>query len=273
MKILITGHNGFIGKNLVNKLEAEHEITGYEYDSKLKIYNMPVVDGYDWVIHLGAISNTTERDVDKIMLQNYEFSKWLFKECNSKGINFQYASSASVYGSYKKFNEDDPKQPQSPYAWSKYLFDRWVWQQEHNVCVQGMRYFNVYGPDEEHKGSQASPITKFTKQAKEEGVITLFENSDKYERDFIFVGDVCLIHELMILNRQSGLFNIGAGSTTSFQKVAEIIAKKYNATIKYIPMPESLQGQYQEYTCADITKLKTVVNIRFKTVEEYIEGI
>ena len=77
MKILITGHNGFIGKNLVNKLEAEHEIVGYEYDSKLKIRNMPVVDGYDWVIHLGAISNTTERDVDKIMLQNYEFSKCL----------------------------------------------------------------------------------------------------------------------------------------------------------------------------------------------------
>jgi len=137
-----------------------------------------------------------------------------------------------------------------------------------------MRYFNVYGPREEHKGTQASPVTKFTKQAKEDGVITLFENSDKYLRDFIFVGDVCDIHEQMMLHvKKSGLYNIGTGSATSFQTVAEIIAKKYNADIKYIPMPEELQGQYQEYTCADITKLLNIFDIQFKTVKEYIEGV
>lgn len=270
MIILVTGDTGFIGRHLIDKLETEHEVHGYDYNENHK----PCIDGYDWVIHLGAISSTSERDVDKIMLQNYEFSKWIFKECNSKGVNFQYASSASVYGPYEKFGEDDPKQPQSPYAWSKYLFDRWILQQKHNVCVQGMRYFNVYGPREEHKGTQASPVTKFTKQAKEEGVITLFENSDKYLRDFIFVGDVCDIHEQMMLHvKKSGLYNIGTGSATSFQTVAEIIAKKYNADIKYIPMPEELQGQYQEYTCADITKLLNIFDIQFKTVKEYIEGV
>jgi len=269
MKILITGHEGFIGKNLVNHLDTEHEIVGYEYNPDV----MPVVDGFDWVIHLGAISSTTERDVDKIMQQNYEFSKFIFTECNNKNINLQYASSASVYGPYENFKEDDPKQPQSPYAWSKYLFDRWVWQQQHNIVVQGMRYFNVYGPNEEHKGSQASPITKFTKQAKETGTITLFENSDQYLRDFIYVGNVCLIHDIMMLNPKAGLYNIGTGTTTSFQEVGEIIAKKYNAKINYIPMPTNLQGQYQEYTCADIAKLNTVVNIKFKTVKEYMNGI
>ena len=270
MIILVTGDTGFIGRHLIDKLKTEHEVHGYDYNENHK----PCIDGYDWVIHLGAISDTTERDVDKIMLQNYEFSKWIFKECNSKGVNFQYASSASVYGPYEKFGEDDPKQPQSPYAWSKYLFDRWILQQKHNVCVQGMRYFNVYGPREEHKGTQASPVTKFTKQAKEDGVITLFENSDKYLRDFIFVGDVCDIHEQMMLHvKKSGLYNIGTGSATSFQTVAEIIAKKYNADKKYIPMPEELQGQYQEYTCADITKLLNIFDIQFKTVKEYIEGV
>ena len=159
MKILVTGDKGFIARHLIDKLKTEHEIHGYDYHEN----HNPSVDGYDWAIHLGAISSTTERDVDKVMLQNYEFSKWLFKECNTRGVNFQYASSASVYGPYEKFGEDDPKQPQSPYAWSKYLFDRWVWQQKHNIIVQGMRYFNVYGP-REHKGTQASPITKFTKQ-------------------------------------------------------------------------------------------------------------
>ena len=102
----------------------------------------------------------------------------------------------------------------------------------------------------------------------------MFENSDKYLRDFIFVGDVCDIHEQMMLNKiQSGLYNIGTGSATSFQTVAEIIAKKYNADIKYIPMPEGLQGQYQEYTCADITKLLNIFDIEFKTVKEYIDSI
>lgn len=270
MKILITGHKGFIGQNLRLALLNDHELFGYEWDSEL----LPDVKGFDWVIHLGAISDTTERDVDKIISQNYEFSKWLYNECNRKDVNFQYASSASVYGTSENFNEDAPKNPQSPYAWSKYLFDRWLWNLPyHKIIVQGFRYFNVYGPYEEHKENQASPITKFTKQAKETGKIQLFEDSDQYLRDFVFVGDICKAHIQLLSSQESGLFNIGSGNTTSFQEIAEIIAKKENATIEYIPMPKILEGQYQKYTCADITKLKNLIKIDFTTVEDYINGL
>jgi len=268
MKILITGHKGFIGQNLTFYLQNDHELFGYEWQEE----HLPEVEGFDWVIHVGAISSTTEQNVDKVMLQNYEFSKWLYNQCNTKGVNFQYASSASVYGPNAKFGEDDPKLPQSPYAWSKYLFDRWVWQQQHNVVVQGFRYFNVYGPLEDHKDDQASPLTKFIKQAKETGTITLFENSDKYERDFVFVGDVCEAHKQLLENKERGLYNIGTGKTASFQTIADLIAEKHNASINYIPMPEHLKSQYQEYTCANIEKLSKVTDINFATVEDYVNG-
>lgn len=267
MKILITGHQGFIGQNLTLYLQNEHELFGYEWQED----SLPEVEGFDWVIHVGAVSSTTETNVDKVMLQNYEFSKWLFNQCNSKGVNLQYASSASVYGTNKDFNEDAPKQPQSPYAWSKYLFDRWVWGlPQHNIIVQGLRYFNVYGPLEDHKGNQASPITKFTEQAIKTGRIKLFENSDKYLRDFIFVGDVCEIHKQLLENKTSGLYNTGTGTTTSFKDVAEIIANKHNALITEIPMPEQLKNQYQDYTCADTNKLSSIIDINFTTVKEYV---
>lgn len=269
MKILITGHRGFIGQNLTLYLQNEHTLFGYEWQEE----NLPEVEGFDWVIHTGAISSTTETDVDKIMLQNYEFSKWLFNQCNSKGVNLQYASSASVYGTNTDFSEDAPKNPQSPYAWSKYLFDRWVWGlPQRNIIVQGLRYFNVYGPMEDHKRDQASPITKFTKQAKNNKEINVFENSDKYLRDFIFVGDVCEVHKQLLNSKESGLYNVGTGVATSFQTVAEIVANKYNSKIKYIPMPANLENQYQKYTCADISRLSTITNIKFTTVEEYING-
>jgi ADP-L-glycero-D-manno-heptose 6-epimerase len=267
MKILITGHKGFIGQNLTLYLQNEHDLFGYEWQED----SLPEVEGFDWVIHTGAISSTTETDVDKVMLQNYEFSKWLFNECNSKGVNLQYASSASVYGTNTEFNEDSPKQPQSPYAWSKYLFDRWVWGlSRHNIVVQGLRYFNVYGPLEEHKGNQASPITKFTEQATKSGRIKLFENSDKYLRDFVFVGDVCEVHQQLFENKTPGLYNVGSGVATSFKEVAETIAEKHNAKIVEIPMPEQLKSQYQEYTCADTNKLSTVTNINFTSVKEHV---
>tara|TARA_B110000503_G_scaffold113492_2_gene170369 strand:- start:7288 stop:8097 length:810 start_codon:yes stop_codon:yes gene_type:complete len=268
MKILITGHEGFVGKNLAPFLDKDNELFGYEWNPD----SLPDVCEYDWVIHLGAISATTERDIDKVMLQNYEFSKWLFNECNTNGVNLQYASSASVYGTNTDFNEDSPKQPQSYYAISKYLFDRWVMQQKHNIIVQGFRYFNVYGPYEDHKGEQASPITKFFKQARATGTIKLFENSDKYLRDFIYVGDCCNIHRYMLTTKETGIFNIGTGVATSFQTIAELVAKRLKAKIEYVPMPDLLKGQYQEYTCANIERLSKVVNINFTTPKDFING-
>jgi len=267
MKLLITGHKGFIGKNLI-KTFVNHELFGYEWDPNM----LPNVKGFDWVIHLGAISSTTERDVDKVMLQNYEFSKWLYNQCRVNNVNFQYASSASVYGLSTDFKEDSPKQPMSPYAWSKYLFDRWVSQQDHNIIVQGFRYFNVYGAYEDHKGDQASPYTKFIKQAKENGEICLFEDSENFKRDFVCVDDICDVHQKMLDVKQSGIWNIGTGTAVSFRDVAMLVAEKYNAKIKYIPMPDALKGQYQSYTCADITHLNKTIEKTFLSIKDYING-
>lgn len=272
MRILVTGHKGFIGSNLALYLQSQgHEVEGWEYIPN----TIPDPSNYDWVIHEGAISSTTETNVDLIMEQNLEHSLKLLQTCDMMGTNFQYASSASVYGPTTHFTEDGPLRPQSPYAWTKYLFDRFVTQnKEHfQIIVQGFRYFNVYGPREDHKGDQASPYTKFIKQAKETGVIKLFEESNNYKRDFICVDDICNVHELMLGQDISGIYNLGTGQPESFEVVAQTIAKKYNASIEYIPMPDNLKGQYQEYTCANTIKLTNIIDIDFKGIKDYINEI
>jgi ADP-L-glycero-D-manno-heptose 6-epimerase len=130
----------------------------------------------------------------------------------------------------------------------------------------------VYGAHEEHKGNQASPISKFIQQAQQTGVIKLFENSENYQRDFVCVTDVCEIHQQMLTKNISGIFNVGTGMPVSFAAVAELIAKKYKAHIQLIPMPDQLKTQYQSYTCADNSLLNTHVNIQYKTIEEYIRN-
>lgn len=256
MKILITGYNGFIGQNMTKALKDKHELSFYEWGNE-----PPELEGLDWVIHLGALTSTTETDVDKVMRQNHDFSCVMLMACQLNGVNLQYASSASVYGQGLSFNEDGPASPQSPYAWSKYLFDRHVKINRFDkIIVQGFRYFNVYGPHEDHKGDQASPYHKFEKQAKETGVIKLFEGSDKFYRDFVPVETVVDVHEKFFNVKESGVWNIGTGKPRSFLEVAEEIAKKHNARIEYIPMPDSIARQYQQYTCADLNKLRTTLD-------------
>lgn len=272
MKILVTGHKGFIGSNIALYLMSKgHDVEGWEYIPNV----VPSTEGYDWCIHTGAISSTTYTDVDQILEQNFEFSVRLAQVCENFGTNLQYASSASVYGPTDHFTEDGPLLPQSPYAWSKYLFDRFINQfiDEFNIRIQGFRYFNVYGKfGEDHKGNMASPYTKFIKQAKENGFITLFENSEKYKRDFVCVEDICRLHEKMFDVDTSGIFNVGTGVPASFQSVGSAIASKYNAEIRYIKMPENLKGQYQEYTCANLNKLNSVVDMQWTTIKDYING-
>lgn len=273
MNILITGDQGFIGSNLKKRLEKDgHNVKGFEWRENV----MPDPSQYDWVIHLGAISSTTERDVDKIMKQNFEFTMHLVNACDHFGVNLQYASSASVYGPLEKekFSETDPCLPQSPYAWTKYLTDRWLVNSginrgEYTALIQGFRYFNVYGPGEEHKGNQASPMTKFEKQAKEQGKVEIFEGSINYERDFIHVDDVCEVHAQMLNADTSGIFNVGTGKTENFFNIGQWAAKKHDAVLKNIPMPDNLKGQYQKYTCADMTNLNKHINVEFKTVKDY----
>ena len=210
MRILITGSNGFIGKNLAPYLVHKgHTVEGYDYiDGRF-----PDPKEYDRVIHLGAISDTTEKDVDKILKQNYEFSIKMLELCDTFGTTFMYASSASVYGQGKEFKE----------------------------------------------------------QAIENGVIEVFAGSEDIYRDFIHVGDVCQILEKFLTVDATDLWNIGTGKANSFMYIAELMAKKWSAEVKEIPLPDNLKGQYQYHTQANIEKLSnTIGEYKFRPVEEFI---
>jgi ADP-L-glycero-D-manno-heptose 6-epimerase len=252
MNILLTGYKGFIGSHMLTALEnAGHRVSTYEWGEG----PLPSVMEQEWVIHMGAISSTTERDVDKVLRQNFDFSRQLYDACKTFGVNFQYSSSASVYGLTSSFKEDSPVDPRTPYAWSKYLFERYVRDHPSGAVVQGFRYFNVYGPEgEEHKGDQASPYHNFTKQAIAYGRIKIFDNSNTYKRDFIHVSEIVNYHLKFLDIPASGLYNLGTGTTKSFLDVATEIGQRYPSIIENIPMPEMLKSNYQQYTCADMTK-------------------
>ena len=256
MKILITGSRGFIGSHAVSfwqKMNA-HEIYTYEWDER----TLPRIEGLDWVFHFGAISSTTERDVAKVMRQNVDFSIWLYEECRKHDVNLQWSSSASVYGLGTDFRESAPVDPRSPYAWSKYLFEHYVEKNPTHVRCQGFRYFNVYGANEAHKGSQASPYYQFALQAQTTGIIKVFEGSEQFRRDFVPVERVLDV-QFQFINQdisENGVWNVGTGATKSFREVAQNIANQYGALIEEIPFPDHLAYSYQKYTCADLTKLQ-----------------
>jgi ADP-L-glycero-D-manno-heptose 6-epimerase len=253
MKILLTGHKGFIGSHMLKALQAHgHQVSVYDWGDIL-----PGVMGQDWVIHMGAISATTERNVEKVMTQNYDFTVQLYEACHTFGVNFQYSSSASVYGLVSTFREDAELDPRTPYAWSKYLTERHIQQHPMGARAQIFRYFNVYGPEgEEHKGSQASPYAQFKRQAAETGQIQVFEGSDKFLRDFVPVSRIVDTHLKFLTVKESGIWNVGTGQPRSFMDVA----KEFDVPIKTISMPEILRDSYQKYTCADMTKTQQTLN-------------
>jgi ADP-L-glycero-D-manno-heptose 6-epimerase len=261
MRILITGHEGFIGRNMLawcNQEENWH-VDGWEWDPN----DLPDVANYDWVIHLGAIADMTSTDVDAIMKQNYEFSQWLFNECNKHGVNLQYASSSSVYGNTKDFSEYAECHPQTPYAWSKYLFDRWVFQQDLHIMVQGFRYFNVYGKWMHLRGRRANAIHKWRTQARKEGKITVWENAEHIKRDWTWVGDVCRLHIDFIKQvHGSGIWNCGAGVPHSFLDIAEEIAEQEGVPIEFEPVPATEITRFRNKTCADLKHLKETIGKR-----------
>lgn len=254
MKILVTGHEGFIGSNLFKKLkQLNHDVRGFEWGEEFPGFD------FDVVMHIGAISSTTERDVEKIMRQNYDFSIWLLEGCNTHNVNFQYSSSASVYGFSEEFKEESPVDPKTPYAWSKYMFERYTQSKVWDISVQGFRYFNVYGPGEEHKGDQASPYHKFLKQVKEKNEITLFTGSGTFYRDFVPVEQVVNTHINFLAIKESGIWNVGTGKPKSFLDIAKEVA--YDTTrLNFVDMPKELKSSYQKYTCADMTKMKETIN-------------
>jgi len=255
MKILVTGASGFIGQNMVSGLREEHEVIPHEWGQTIS-----KVNEVDWVIHLGAISSTVEQNVAKIYKQNLDFSINLYEECIKNKVNFQFASSASVYGLKSSFEESAPLNPQNHYARSKAMFEKYIELRKAPIITQTFRYFNVYGPHEDHKGGQASPHTQFTKQAKESGLIKLFEGSESYKRDFIHVAQIVDYHKRFFSVEESGVWNMGTGVAKRFYDVAKEIADEHEADIEYIQMPSVLEGNYQEFTQANTQKLQKTLS-------------
>jgi ADP-L-glycero-D-manno-heptose 6-epimerase len=272
MKILVTGHEGFIGKNMFGWCQQEEgwQVDGWDWNPNA----FPNVESYDWVIHLGAIADMTCTDVESVLKQNLEFSQWLFNECNTHGVNLQYASSSSVYGETKDFSETAPCHPQTPYAWSKYLFDRWWPQQDVKIMVQGFRYFNVYGKYMHLRGKRANAIHKWREQARKEGKITVWENAEHVKRDWTYVGDVCRLHiDFINTVKGSGIWNCGAGLAHSFLDIAEEIAEQEGVEIEFEPVPAKELARFRTKTRADLTHLKETIGKRkWLNVYEWLEN-
>lgn len=295
---IVTGGAGFIGSNIIKLLNQigcnDILVVDDIHDGKklknlfsLKIYDLISIDDFyekflnsentslqiSTVFHNGACSDTTNWDGAFVMKQNFEASKDLLHWCQKNSYQFIYASSASVYGSGKNGFSEIPKNERAlnPYAYSKLLFDNYVRTNQEKLLSQvvGLRYFNVYGPNEAHKASMASVILHMHEQMMNTNTIKLFEGSDGYgdgeqRRDFIYVEDVAKVNIWFSENQEtSGLFNLGTGLSWSFNNVAEYVIewhqrkyKNFNTDIKYIDFPEKLKGTYQSFTQADITNLR-----------------
>lgn len=287
--IIVTGGAGFIGSNLVRALNERGrddvlvvddltDGTKFRNLSDLEIADYLDKDefldrilagedfGAEAIFHEGACSSTTEWDGKFIMDNNYEYSKTLLHYCLDHGAQYLYASSASVYGGGSVFKElREHEEPLNMYGYSKFLFDQYVRRvlPEAKSQIVGFRYFNVYGPREQHKGSMSSVAFHFNNQVKETGKLKLFEGCDGYEngeqrRDFVYVDDVCDVNLWFLDNKnKSGIFNLGTGRSQAFNDVANATIDFHGkGEIEYITFPDHLKGRYQSFTEADISALR-----------------
>ena len=305
--IVVTGAAGFIGCNIIkglNELGHTDIIAVDDLTDGHKFVNLAAVEYHDYidhedflemikadhsfgksikaVFHQGACSATTEWDGRYMMRNNYEYSKTLLHYCLDHGIQFLYASSAATYGADTEFDDAALKQtPLNVYGYSKWKFDQYVLQHMNKAKSQivGFRYFNVYGPHEQHKGGMASVAFHLMNQLKENGEVKLFEGSGGYAdgeqlRDFIYVADVVTANLWFWEHPKiSGIFNLGTGKARTFKAIAENLIQLHGSgKIKYIPFPEHLKGAYQSYTQANIKKLRDVgYDLDFTSLEEGLQ--
>ncbi|WP_455223492.1 ADP-glyceromanno-heptose 6-epimerase [Kaarinaea lacus] len=310
--IIVTGGAGFIGSNIVKGLNDRGikdilVVDDLKDGTKFKnIVDCDIADyldkgdfinrvqaGQDFgdvkaIFHEGACSTTTEWDGCFMMQNNYEYSKILLHFCLQNKIQYLYASSAAVYGSSSVFKEEQQYEaPLNVYGYSKFQFDQYVrrLKEDFESQVVGFRYFNVYGPREQHKGSMSSVAFHVNNQINESGFAKLFEGCDGYangeqRRDFVYVGDAVDVNLwFMDHPEKSGIFNLGTGRSQTFKDVANAVIQFYGrGEIKYISFPDNLKGRYQSFTEADISALRAAgYDAPFKTVEEgvhaYIEWL
>ncbi|WP_261857673.1 ADP-glyceromanno-heptose 6-epimerase [Photobacterium sanguinicancri] len=302
--IIVTGGAGMIGSNIVKLLNEQGRNDILVVDNLkdgTKFANLVDLDIADYmdkedfitqimagdefgpieaIYHEGACSATTEWDGKYMMLNNYEYSKELLHYCLERQIPFLYASSAATYGGrdHDFIEEKAYEGALNVYGYSKQQFDNYVrrvWQdaEEHGEKlsqVTGFRYFNVYGPREQHKGSMASVAFHLNSQINKGENAKLFAGSETFQRDFVYVGDVAKMNLWFLENGVSGIFNCGTGNAESFQAVADAVIKFHGkGGVETVPFPEHLKGRYQTYTQADLTKVRAAgYNEPFKSVAE-----
>jgi ADP-L-glycero-D-manno-heptose 6-epimerase len=289
--IIVTGGAGFIGSNIVRRLNekgstdivvvddledgrktmnlAHHDLVDYlDKDDFLRqiSHGKNPVEKVSAVLHQGACTDTTEWNGRYMMETNFDYSKQLLHYCSKHRVPLIYASSASVYGAGREFRvERSCEQPINAYAFSKLMFDQYVrrFMSELKSPVIGLRYFNVYGPGEQHKEGMASVVYHFNQQLRDGDTVRLFEGSGGYDageqrRDFIHVDDVADVN-LWLMEHQtgSGIYNLGTGKSRSFNDVANAVIDWHGrGRIEYIAFPEHLHGSYQSYTEADMSGLR-----------------
>ncbi len=315
-RILVTGGAGFIGSALVwelNRRGCENIVVCDRLSSDEKWKNLvplkfaDYIDGndllqnvlhspaklgrFDVVLHLGACSATTERDADYLMRNNYEFTKQLCLWSLANQTRFVYASSAATYGDgVHGMNDQDPDihklRPLNMYGYSKHLFDLVAKREGWLPQIVGLKYFNVYGPNEDHKSDMRSLVHKACGQILATGKVQLFKShrpdykDGEQMRDFLYVKDaIRMTLHLAETASAGGLFNLGSGEAHTWIELASAIfaALGRERNIEFIDMPEQLQSKYQYYTCADITKLresgfKAEITPLAEAVRDYVQG-
>lgn len=301
--IIVTGGAGMIGSNLIRKLNnigycdilvVDNLEDGKKFSNLVNVNFKDYIDKDDFLLyaknnkefgnveaifHQGACSSTTNWDGKYMLKNNYDYSKHLIHYSIDRKIPFIYASSAATYGLTNVFVEEKKYEGAlNVYGYSKQLFDNYVrdlWveaKKKGNKFSQitGLRYFNVYGPNESHKGSMASVAYHLNKQINSGENLKLFKGSNKFKRDFIYVDDLCEVNLWFLKNSISGIFNCGTGRAESFEAVANAIINYYGkGKIEYIPFPNHLNGSYQSYTQADLNNLRNSgCDVEFRSVAE-----
>ncbi|MCL4511875.1 MAG: ADP-glyceromanno-heptose 6-epimerase [Bacteroidetes bacterium] len=299
--IIVTGGAGFIGSAIVWRLNQlgkddilvvdnlstdekwknlvplkfhdymeKDEFIGHATNQRLAAKLRSDREPIEAIIHMGACSATTERDATYLIQNNFEYTKQLALVAVNEGARFIYASSAATYGDGSKGFDDDEKsidqlRPLNMYGYSKQLFDQWALRHGMLDRIVGLKYFNVFGPNEYHKAEMRSVVLKAFEQIKSSGKMQLFKSYKKeYKdgeqvRDFVYVKDAVEMTLFFLENRNAGgLFNIGSGAANTWNKLASgifgVLGKPLS--IDYVEMPETIREKYQYYTCADVSKIR-----------------